>query len=109
MNFSLDREKISYLLNFVIMVCLGAVIYLIYHIYFTKAHYVALSCSSKVSLEEYEHMKKELTRTEVKKLTSSKEYQEYLRKKSEEGENMREQRENEENDVAFSEESEKES
>ena len=79
-DFSINKEKISLLLNFIIILCLGAVVYLIYHIYFTKAHYVALSCSSKVSVEEYEIMKRTMTRNEVKKLTASKEYKDYLRR-----------------------------
>ena len=78
-DFSINKEKLSLLLNFIIILCLAAVVYLIYHIYFTKAHYVALSCSSKVSVEEYEIMKRTMTRNEVKKLTSSKEYKDYLR------------------------------
>lgn len=86
MDFSINIEKLSLLLNFIIILCLAAVIYLIYHVYFTKAHYVALSCSSKVSVEEYEVMKRTMTRNEVKKLTSSKEYQDYLRRKQNEDE-----------------------
>jgi hypothetical protein len=41
---------------------------------------VALGCSSKLSNEEYEKMKKLMTKSEVEKLTRSNEYQEYLRK-----------------------------
>jgi len=79
-DFSVSHEKARYLLSFVIILCFCALLYLIYHIYFLKEHYVALGCSSKLSNEEYEKMKKLMTKSEVEKLTRSNEYQEYLRK-----------------------------
>lgn len=75
-----STDKASLVLSFVILICLAALGYLLYSVYFINQHYVALGCSSKMTVEEYEKMKKETTQRELSKLKNSKEFKEYLRK-----------------------------
>ncbi len=47
-----------------------------------KEKQIAYNCTPKISVAEYENMKRELTAREVKKLENSKEYRDFLMKKN---------------------------
>lgn len=81
-KISLNVEKISYVLIFVIFLCLCLLAFLGFQTNRIKSNVIALSCTGKLTNEQYKEMIKTMTELEVRKLKQSKEFQEYMSKKN---------------------------
>lgn len=71
-------DNIKFLLYFLIIFCSFAILYFYFYLKQLSEKKVALNCSHKISVAEYEKMKKELTERELKKLKESKEFKNYM-------------------------------
>lgn len=79
---SLNVEKITYILLFVIFLCICLLALLAFHTNRIKSNFIALSCTDKITNEQYKEMIKTMTEREVRKLEQSKEFKEYMAKKN---------------------------
>lgn len=78
-NSLINYDTFKKILYFIFIISTISVIYYLCYLRRLKQRRIALNCTKKIGLKEYEEMIKTMTVEEVKKLEKTKEFKQYMR------------------------------